>query len=295
MDKAEPHTPPVPAWAEALLRRESARSSAHPTRWSMSPSVDHPTAWLDEDWQDLAQNVAGHTLSREAAGWRHVGEDDTSWRAGADGENDVAEELARLTQPRRRRWLSRAPAAPPLWRVLHNVKVGAAAITDIDHVLIGPPGIAIINTKNLNPRYRVHVHQGQVHHGRSPTNYLEQLDREVGRASSLIATALEAILSRLKSNSAPADLPASVIELARTAPKASIKGATWPCIIPALVFVGTGAVEEHFSLPILARPATFVRAVTDRPTALSQTQIDGFFQLCRRSTTWTRDAGRYGP
>ena len=58
--------------------------------------------------------------------------DARSWYRGALGELEVAAELARLG---------------PEWTVLHAVPVGSGD-SDIDHVVIGPPGIYTINTKN---------------------------------------------------------------------------------------------------------------------------------------------------
>lgn len=54
------------------------------------------------------------------------------WYKGAVGEIIVGKILARLG---------------PEWTVLHAVPVGAGG-TDIDHVLIGPPGVFTLNTKN---------------------------------------------------------------------------------------------------------------------------------------------------
>lgn len=55
-----------------------------------------------------------------------------SWRAGADGERAVARVLGKL---------------PEGWVVFHSVKVGSRG-SDIDHVVIGPPGVFTVNTKN---------------------------------------------------------------------------------------------------------------------------------------------------
>lgn len=54
------------------------------------------------------------------------------WYKGAVGEIIVGKILTRLG---------------PEWTVLHAVPVGAGG-TDIDHVLIGPPGVFTLNTKN---------------------------------------------------------------------------------------------------------------------------------------------------
>ena len=57
--------------------------------------------------------------------------DDASWYTGALGEQAVGRQLARLG---------------PEWTVLHAIPVGAGD-SDIDHLLIGPPGVFSLNTK----------------------------------------------------------------------------------------------------------------------------------------------------
>ena len=55
-----------------------------------------------------------------------------AWRVGAEGEEEVARRLGRLSEG---------------WRVLHSIPVGEKG-SDIDHVVIGPPGVFTLNTKN---------------------------------------------------------------------------------------------------------------------------------------------------
>lgn len=60
-----------------------------------------------------------------------IGERDLAWYKGAKGELLVGEFLDRL---------------PEGWRVLHSLPIGHAA--DLDHVVIGPAGVFVINTKH---------------------------------------------------------------------------------------------------------------------------------------------------
>jgi len=55
-----------------------------------------------------------------------------AWRIGADGEEAVADQLAKLG---------------PQWQVLHAVRVGDRG-SDIDHVVIGPAGVFTVNAKH---------------------------------------------------------------------------------------------------------------------------------------------------
>jgi hypothetical protein len=58
--------------------------------------------------------------------------EDHSFRAGSDGEEQVAQQLAKL---------------PDGWHVFHSLPAGSDAL-DIDHVVVGPGGVFIMNTKH---------------------------------------------------------------------------------------------------------------------------------------------------
>jgi hypothetical protein len=61
-----------------------------------------------------------------------VHQDDWKWFAGAVGERTVAQTLSAL---------------PAAWYVFHSLPIGTDE-SDIDHVVVGPPGIYSINTKH---------------------------------------------------------------------------------------------------------------------------------------------------
>ncbi|MET0188418.1 MAG: nuclease-related domain-containing protein [Pseudonocardia sediminis] len=95
---------------------------------------------------DLATHYPGRRVGHEAA--RRRAEQgpgaDRTWRLGADGEERTAHLLESLTgRTRRDRFLDR----PPSWRVLHSVPLDDGT-ADIDHVLIGPPGVCVVNTRH---------------------------------------------------------------------------------------------------------------------------------------------------
>lgn len=81
-----------------------------------------------------AQCLLEHLASSnsDAASATESVEDLRSWYAGAVGERHVAWLLQQLG---------------PEWTVLHSVPVGTDG-SDIDHVLIGPPGVFTLNTKH---------------------------------------------------------------------------------------------------------------------------------------------------
>lgn len=97
---------------------------------------------------DLARHHPGRRAGHVAAHVRGSGLPDRNWRLGADGELRTARLLEPLTgRTRRDRLLHR----PPRWRVLHSVPLDGGA-ADLDHVLIGPPGICVINTRHHRHR-----------------------------------------------------------------------------------------------------------------------------------------------
>lgn len=98
------------------------------------------------EWVDLTQVVAGAAAreraleERDAQGrfrgalarFFRLKTEERAWRIGADGEEAVAAQLAKLG---------------PRWRVLHAVRVGEKG-SDIDHVVIGPAGVFTVNAKH---------------------------------------------------------------------------------------------------------------------------------------------------
>ena len=61
--------------------------------------------------------------------------EEAGWREGADGEERVGDQLAKIERK------------DPRWVFLHSVPVGKRG-SDIDHVAIGPGGVFTINTKH---------------------------------------------------------------------------------------------------------------------------------------------------
>jgi hypothetical protein len=98
--------------------------------------------------------------------------DAVSWFKGAVGELEVGALLSRLG---------------PAFTVLHAVPVGAND-SDIDHVVIGPPGIFTINTKNLAGR-KVFAAGNSVLVDGQQTDFVRNSLYEARRASELIRRA----------------------------------------------------------------------------------------------------------
>lgn len=146
-----------------------------------------PREAVDEGsaWQDLSQNRAGQAVRERAVELRAaapvktfvarvlgVHTDERAYRVGADGEEEVAWRMRKLGEG---------------WHVLHSVPVGEKD-SDIDHVVIGPPGVFTLNTKN-HSRKKVWVADKAFMVSGQKTNYLRNSRHEAARASKLLTTA----------------------------------------------------------------------------------------------------------
>ncbi len=95
---------------------------------------------------------------------------------GAKGEEIVARELAML---------------PSGWFVFHGIPIdgsgGAGPIADFDHIVVGPPGIIIVETKNWSAR--VTVENGRIRCGGRPPSRspVVQIRREAERLARMLS------------------------------------------------------------------------------------------------------------
>lgn len=99
-------------------------------------------------WVDLPTNAAGAEARERAKVARDsapvktvlarvlgVHTSERAWRIGADGEEKVAAQLAKVA------------SKDPRWRFLHAIPVGDRG-SDIDHIVIGPGGVFTANAKH---------------------------------------------------------------------------------------------------------------------------------------------------
>ncbi|WP_197677130.1 nuclease-related domain-containing protein [Friedmanniella luteola] len=161
-DPSAPLAPTVPEAAHepsepGVLTSSRAASEplARDADWSPPPSMSPVQAAVpvtpsepERPWSDLASTAPGAAARARARALRdaapvrtfvarmlNLRTPERAWRIGADGEELVGAELARLVR------------SDPRWRVLHAVPVGAAG-ADIDHLVMGPGGIFTLNTKH---------------------------------------------------------------------------------------------------------------------------------------------------
>lgn len=210
---------------------------------------------------DLSTAIAGQGVTREATRRRMTegAGADRSWRVGADGEAVVGALLAELTEPslwdriRRRR---------PPWRVMHSVPLGDGRGNergDIDHVVLGPPGVVTINTKHHRTGKLVLDGDELVLNGRR-TDYVPKARREAQRADQLIRAAMDR----------------SVPAINRRIPARSM-----------IVIVGGRLVTREWATGVLVvRTDRLLHTLHALPQALDSDQVDVMFDLIRRRDTW---------
>lgn len=123
---------------------------------------------------DLRSRVPAHAVIKKLIELRDAGQhaEMRSWHTGAIGERRVASVLSQLG---------------PEWTVLHSVLVGSDG-SDIDHVLIGPPGVFTLNTKH-HPGKAVWVAGRAFRVNNRPQHYLTNTAHEAGRAERLLSHA----------------------------------------------------------------------------------------------------------
>lgn len=134
------------------------------------------SAWQRADElraEAAAARARAEALEREAG----------AWQAGADGERRVAVELGKL---------------PPTWRVLHDrlLRPGRS-LTNIDHLVVGPSGVYLIDAKNWAGGVSVYDGTLWQHNGgsRCRRDALEQVHRFAGEVERAIALPVTPVLA----------------------------------------------------------------------------------------------------
>jgi hypothetical protein len=200
-------------------------------------------------FDDLSVNVPGASLRRKSSEIQRafparvflakvlgVHTDERAWRRGAAGEEEVARQLEKLG---------------PSWRVIHSVPVGSND-TDIDHVVIGPPGVFTLNTKNHLVK-RVTVYEHAIYVSGVKQQYLSKSRAEGRRGSRILSSScgFEVVVN-----------PVVVI------------------IADELVLKGSPK-----QVDVVGRRKV-VNWLDQRPTQLSPDRIESIYSVARRRSTW---------
>lgn len=272
--RPEQYRPSEQRLSDARTPAVTAPAAARQPGWTVArprparPDVDLGRTLAATDWlggpDDLAGNAPGIGISHEAARRRQAegAGSDLSWRVGADGEVSVAETLAALTAPSR---LDRLRRREPAWKVLHSVPIGTGR-GDVDHVLIGPPGVVTINTKHHRAG-RVEVDGDELTVNRHRTDYVPKARREAERAGALLRAGLAA--------AGRADLA----ELLK---------------VHSLIVVVGGRVLRWQPAPgvTIAMPRELVHSLGSMRTVVDPAQVNAVYAVARCRPVWTRTRTR---
>jgi hypothetical protein len=163
-----------------------------------------------------------------------------TWFEAATSEMAVGEELARLD---------------PEWLVLHALPVGVSS--DIDHVVVGPGGVFIINTKS-HPGQAVWASQRAFLVSGMRYPYIRNMEYEMGRAERLLSAAAGA-----------------AVEVAGVLAVVSARSIT--------------VRDKHRDVTVLPAAAV-VPWLRERPRVLSPGDVSRIGGAARRDSTWYRGA-----
>ncbi|MCR1785401.1 NERD domain-containing protein [Nocardioides carbamazepini] len=240
----DPAPPPLPAPSEPTPTLAN----------SPQPATPMPAAPAPPTWHDISANRAGAAAreramaEREAQGtFKHVlsrlvgaRTEERAWRIGADGEEAVAAQLLALG---------------PAWRVLHAVRVGERG-SDIDHVVVGPPGVFTVNAKH-HPNASIWVGGDTLMVNGQRVPYIRNSRHEARRAARLLTE--------------HAGFPVTAAGV--IAVMGARKGfKVWAQPEDGVVVVVT---RRRISQHLLSQPLR-----------LSPREIDAIYDVARRSTTW---------
>lgn len=160
-----------------------------------------------------------------------------SWYLGALGELEVARRLDSLG---------------PDWRVFHSVPVGRGS-SDIDHVVVGPPGVFTINTKH-HEGHDIWLGSKRLLVSGQPTDHLRNASFEAKRASQLLSAAAHALIE----------------------------------VTPVIVIVGARriTVRERPATVIVLRERSLIKWLGSRPAAVPPDAVDRVADAAAQPSTW---------
>lgn len=253
--------PPPPPVAEAAAQQNTppASTGAATVLGEPTPPKPEPIQPVEPEWEDLAGRRAGQAARDQALALKQaapvrtflarvlrVHTDERAWRIGADGEEKVAAQLAKLT------------TKDPRWRVLHAVPVGEND-SDIDHVVIGPPGVLTLNAKH-HPGAKIWVAGNTFMVNGQKQPYLRNSRHEAQRAARLLTAA----------TGVPMHAVGVVVPVG--AQDVTIK-------------------TEPEGVHVVYRKA-LVRWLERQPELLDQGAVERIYEAARRSTTWQTATAR---
>ena len=168
-----------------------------------------------------------------------------TWYEAAVSEIEVGDALAQLDDD---------------WVVLHALPVGAGT-TDIDHVVIGPGGVFIINTKN-HPGQTVWASQRAFLVSGIRYPYIRNMEYEMGRVERLLGSASGIAVEAIG-------------------------------ILAVVAARSITVRDKHRDVTVLPA-STIVQWLVERPVVLSAEQVSAIGDAAERATTWHQDGEPIG-
>lgn len=223
--------------------------------------------------------------------------DDRAWPAGAAGEVRLAQALQELTG-------GDAPASSgrgrPPWRVLHAVPMGPGR-GDIDHVLLGPPGLVTVNTEHHHGR-AVRVDGDRMTVDREPVDHVIRAREQAERAGRLLAAGRSGAggaggsgtvgSGTVGVGSGPGSGRSGACGFGAVGSGVSGTGGCGDALPATGALAVVAASVSTASSPsgvLVASPAGLPRLITALPAVLADDEIDELYAVARRLGTWTRE------
>lgn len=179
-----------------------------------------------------AQSVAARVFGRSP-----LTAESRPWYVGALGELAVASRLASLE---------------PTWTVLHSIQIGSHG-SDIDHLVIGPPGVFCINTK-FHDNANIWIGSERLLVAGRKTDYLRNSRHEAARTQRMLRAA-------------------SDVDTA---------------VMPMLVFVRPRRITRKADARgvIVLRDAELVRRLTRMPATIPKRRVEQLARVASAASTW---------
>ncbi|WNM26398.1 nuclease-related domain-containing protein [Demequina capsici] len=182
--------PQVPAVAEPSMLADVEDEAAAQSVVATDTSKTAPAPDPEREATDLANRVPGQNArEQEGLAWereKRLGNtiawagrvagahtDYRAWKLGAEGEEAVGKGLKKVGKRG--------------WKVLHSIP--CEGDTDIDHLVIGPPGVFLVNTKH-HPKAKVTETKYGVMVNGGKTEHFPQIRAQVKKATAALAAAL---------------------------------------------------------------------------------------------------------
>jgi hypothetical protein len=143
--------------------------------WKIELGDQYLFNWAGEGAREMEErHAAGKGRFRRAFERAFdVRTDERNWRRGAEGEEEVGRRLDELPRDR--------------WAVIHDLTIGSQG-ANLDHLVIGPPGVFALNTKHLTGK--VTLYDRAILHNGHKTSYVRDSLREARTVQNRLSTAL---------------------------------------------------------------------------------------------------------